>query len=575
MKMKNMVMKKRNAGICRTFILCLFLFLPTNGFSEGLDPLSHGIVKNERENTSSIKDLKIRAFPAVEDVDEKGDGFNVKIVLTIPDEYKLYADKTIISFNPNDNYVFGNLISPEPVVFEDPYLGNMKVYRGEIEFIQPVRSLKTANMGSQKLNLTVSYQGCSESGCFVPRTEALTVLLDGTHPLPDNGAGSETVARPADRNIEIPGSGGNQFQRSFERYGMAGVIIAAFLLGIAVSLTPCVYPMIPITVSVIGSGSSKNVLRGFLLSAVYVLGLSFTYAVFGTIAAVSGGLFGSIAGSPVARIVVAAVFILMALSMFDVFFIQMPNSISSKLQKISGSGFIGVFITGAVSGLIVGPCVGPPLVGLLAYIATLGSTIKGFFIMWSFALGLGMLFLVAGTFTGAISSLPKAGMWMEKVKYFFGIIMLGAALYFLSPLVSEKVLKIAVGGMLIIMGGVSGAFDNIGPDATGQSRLWKSIGIFFIVLGSGYIMSQVFQIHMPDQPSVFAQSGLVWHENESEALEMAKEQNKPVMLDFAADWCSACKRIEKDTFTHQKVIDRKSTRLNSSHRLTSRMPSSA
>lgn len=554
-EMKNLVTKKRGlANYCAIF-LWLFLFMPAIVLSEGLYPVSHEVSGSDGENSSSFDKFKIEVVPAVEKTAED-EAFNVRISLIIPDKYKLYADKTAVTFHPDDNYTLGGLISPSPTVSEDPYLGEVKIYTGQVTFIQPVRSLLSGARRPRYLNVTIDYQGCSESGCFIPQTEELKVSLDEARFLPGGEVAPENDLEPSDRHTEMPGheSEENPFQRPYSRYGMVGAIIAAFLLGLAVSLTPCVYPMIPITVSVIGAGSSGNVVRGFFLSVVYVLGLSFTYAIFGTIAAVSGGLFGSIAGSPAARVVVAVVFILMALSMFDVFFVQMPTSVSSKLQRLSVSGYMGVFITGAVSGLIVGPCVGPPLVGLLAYIATLGSTFKGFFIMWSFALGLGMLFLFAGTFSGAISALPKAGMWMEKVKYFFGIIMLGAALYFLSPLLPETVFMITIGGLLIVAGCFAGGLDHINGDAPSLSRWWKAMGIVCIILGSGYILSQVIQLQMPAQASATVKRGIAWHEDEETALQAAKERGQPVIIDFAADWCSACRRMERDTFSNEKVI---------------------
>lgn len=530
----------------RCFIVFfLFVLMLNNSYAE------ENTFSFDSSPAETLGIFKTEVAPVPGNVVQEGE-LSIHVSILIPDGYKLYADKTSIEGVADENYIFGKVTPPPSVLYNDPFIGEMKVFKEDATFILPVKLTKQAIVGPNTVSVKIVYQGCSEQGCFMPRTNYIEVGIE----VLSSSAQPESPLSISNKISEknIASSEKNPFQKAADRFGFIGVIFAAFILGFTASLTPCVYPMIPITVSVIGAGSSGKVMRGFVLSVFYVLGLSLTYAIFGTLAAMSGGLFGAVSGNPFVRILVAVVFILMALSMFDAFFIQMPSSVSTKLQNISVTGSLGVFISGAVSGLIVGPCVGPMLVGLLVYIATLGNVIEGFFIMWSFALGMGILFLIIGTFSGAISALPKAGTWMEKIKHFFGLIMFAAALYFIMPLIGDRIFLLCVGGLLVGAGVFAGAFDSIRPESTGVDRLWKSAGIFCIIIGAGYILNFTLHGKAPEKSDIMKGSDLAWHENEEYALNLAKNRKKPLMIDFAADWCSSCKRIEKNTFSSKDVI---------------------
>jgi thiol:disulfide interchange protein DsbD len=206
--------------------------------------------------------------------------------------------------------------------------------------------------------------------------------------------------------------------------------------------------------------------------------------------------------------------------------------------------------------MVVGPCVGPLLAGLLLYIATLGSKIQGFFIMWSFAMGMGMLFLVIGTFSGAASSLPKSGEWMVKIKHLFGILMLGFSLYYIKPLLTHNIFLLCLGGLLIGVGIYIGALDPIKDDTKPGKRLWKSIGILCLTLGIAYAARFALGeklLPQTEQKNIES-SGISWYQDEDYALAIAGKKGKPVMIDFTADWCSSCRRLDAKTFSDPEII---------------------
>ncbi|GBC63419.1 protein-disulfide reductase DsbD [Desulfonema ishimotonii] len=475
----------------------------------------------------------------------------IRVTLKMAQAHKVYASETVILPAPVSGLSYGTLRLPPALEKKEPDGHMARFYEGEAVFDLPVRVLPSARTGAVSVPLTVRYRGCSGKNCFLPREKKIDV---GFSVDPATGGGKEVADAPP------PGGAHgdqkeNPFQKTARRFGLAGVLLAAFAWGFLASLTPCVYPMIPVTVSIIGASNADSIARGFRLSLFYVLGMSLTYAAFGVMAAWSGGLFGAYADHPVVRIIVAGVFFLMALSMFDLFYIQVPAALSSRMGRYSGNGTVGIFLTGAAAGMVVGPCVGPMLVGLLVYIAALGDRLQGFLIMWSFALGMGMLFLVIGTFSGAASGLPRAGAWMEKIKHVFGVIMLGLALYYIRPLVPAGIMMLMTGALLIGIGVFTGALDALQPESGAGDRLRKTVGILCLTLGIVYAARFAIGGHLQASPTQTEKSAIVWTEDEGAGLALARRQNRPAIIDFSADWCAACQKLESETFTHPEVVE--------------------
>lgn len=487
----------------------------------------------------------------------------IRVLFSVAPGYELYADKTSVRPGAAPYIDFGAVEPPVSVEQKGPEGEPYSVYKDQARFEIPIRVAPKADAVEVYLPLTVQYQGCSETGCFLPEEKQLTAALNilpgeiapgGAPGFDDGGSGFEAAGEAE----AIPPS--NPFQRTAARFGLLGVLGAAFVWGLLTSLTPCVYPMIPVTVSVIGAGNAKGFSRGFFLALLYVLGMSLTYAMFGVTAAWTGGLFGAYADHPAVRIIVAVVFVVLALSMFDVIYIQAPAWMSTRFGGFVGVGGIGVFLTGAAAGAVVGPCVGPMLVGLLVYIAAIGDKLQGFLIMWSFALGMGMLFLVIGTFSGAATALPKSGVWMVRLKQFFGVLMLGAALYYIRPLLPGQVYTLVLGALLIGAGIFGGALDRMDSESGGMDRLRKAAGILLLTLGIVYAAR--FAVEDPLMGSLQygkenqeVESGIHWVYDEAVALSLAEARNQPLLIEFRADWCAACRKMEQETLRDPGVIE--------------------
>ncbi len=484
-----------------------------------------------------------------------GQQLSVKVKFSIAKGYHLYADRTFLNPTVTPGLIFGKVKTNTPIKKKDPDGTIVRAFADKATFELPVSVNSSATLGKKSIPLEMVYQGCSKKSCFLPERKQLNAdfsVIPLSRVTSANTKSSSSPFITADKALEVKQ---NPFQRAAARFGIFGVMAAAFIWGFLASLTPCVYPMIPVTVSVIGASSSGNISKSFFLSTVYVLGLSLVYACFGTAAAWSGSLFGSYADHTAVRIIVSTVFVLLGLSMFDIFYVQVPSSISSKLGGRLSPGIIGVFLAGGAAGAAVGPCVGPMLVGLLIYIAALGSKLYGFLIMWCFAIGMSMLFLVIGTFSGIATSLPKAGAWMERLKYFFGILMFGFALYYLKPLINEKILFLLFDGFLIGIGVFIGAALLPGIKQTGRNRLFAATIILFLILGTAYLLRLVSSSIIPEVNSLDNKAGITWLTDEKIAIARAMQEKKPVMIDFSADWCIACKELDHKTFTNPKVID--------------------
>jgi len=480
----------------------------------------------------------------------------LQVRFSIAPGYELYADKTSVDVEAVPNIEFGTVNAPPAVEKTGPEGEPYRVYTGQARFEVPIRVAAGADAGDRSIPLKVNYQGCSKTGCFLPEEKQLTAQLGI---LPGSAPGFDAGVSGVDAAVEpTAGSESNPFRQTAARFGIIGVLAAAFVWGLLTSLTPCVYPMIPVTVSVIGATNAGSVYRGFLMALLYVLGMSLTYAAFGVTAAWTGGLFGAYADHPVVRIAVAAVFVLLAFSMFDIIQIQAPAWMSTQFGRYGGAGGIGVFLTGAAAGAVVGPCVGPMLVGLLVYIAAIGDKLQGFLIMWSFALGMGMLFLVIGTFSGAAAALPRSGVWMVRLKQFFGVLMLGVALYYIRPLIPGPVFTLVLGALLIGVGVFAGALDRMDAEAGGLDRLQKAVSILVLTLGIVYAARFAVGdrlMSVPNYGNQETEAGIHWLVDEAVALSMAEARNKPLMIEFRADWCAACRKMEKETLRDPRVIE--------------------
>lgn len=487
------------------------------------------------------------------------DKSTLKAQWKVAPEHHLYRPKIKFTVTEPQGVTLGMPVFPAGQQVDDEYFGKIEVYTSDFEVLIPVQQASSL----QKLVVTTEYQGCSDvtGVCYPPVQQVRELNLAG---LPE-GTPLET---PAASNVTNTAENAISLRMQDESY--FSTLLFFLLAGLGLALTPCVFPMIPILSGIIaGSASDISSRKAFLLSLAYVLPMAFTYAIVGVIAGLSGANLQVIFQTPWVIALFSGLFVLLALSMFGFYDLQMPTSIQSRLTEISnrqqGGSFIGAGIMGVLSALIVGPCVTAPLIGALVYIAQTRDAILGGLSLFTLGLGMGIPLLVIGTSAGRL--LPRAGAWMDTTKAIFGIMMLGLAIWMLDRIVAPEVTMALTGILLVTSGIFMGALERVDEEAGGWGRFWKSLGLIMLFYGAMMLFGVASGSKNLLQPlkGVFASAGLQQPttmpfqrikglEGLQQALAQAKAQNKAVMLDFYADWCVACKELEHTTFNDPAVI---------------------
>ena len=483
----------------------------------------------------------------------------VQVKFTVAPHYYLYQDKLHFAVKNPAGLAIAKMDLPTPEIKSDPNFGQMKVYHHDFAVNL---LLNRALHDGENLHIAASYQGCSELGiCYPPQNP--TLALNGQTAV----AGKATTGSNGGLS---PGIGHSKIELALQG-GQFWIVIATFFgAGLLLALTPCVFPMIPILSGIIAGQRHVTRLSSFLLSFAYVIGMAITYALVGVIAALSGTLISNTLQNPIALSLGAAVFIALALSMFGFFELQLPSFIQSKFSdasnRVKGGNFVGVFIMGALSALIVGPCVAPPLAAALAYIAQTGNIALGGWALFSLAIGMGVPLLLVGLSAGAL--LPRAGGWMNAVKHFFGVLMLGVAIWLITPLIAVWTQMLLWATLLILSAIYWHALDTLPHNATAWQRLGKGVALLLLVAGvalfsgmlaGGRDILQPLAIFKASAMPIADSGALPFQRVRSNAeldAAIARAAGKPVMLDFYADWCTSCKEMERNTFNDPAIRQR-------------------
>ncbi len=419
-----------------------------------------------------------------------GKSVEIKIETKLPKGFHIYADQLKLQKIQPANYQTGQIkISPQTEFYDKHSQQNRSGFSDNGKILFQIESPNEIKSENQKIQFELRYQICSEQICYLPKNEKLEFNL---------------IYKAAAVTAQSPKAEGLFANLDTElSKNIYWAFVLVFLAGILTSFTPCIFPMIPITLSVLGHDANKNTrLQNFLKSLVYVHGIAFTYSILGVIAAMTGSLFGQALANKYVLGGIVILFIVMACGMWGFYDLQMPAFIRNKFggTKKSGSeGYFSIFIMGLFAGVVASPCVGPVLVSILSFVSTTKNVFLGFGLLFTYAMGLGLIFIVIGLFSQFLKLLPRSGMWMNVVKFLMGFLMICMAVYYFNFIVPVF------------------SFLNLKSTAIESAEMKKS--------------------------------DLKWIPYSDAALKNATENNRPVMIDFFAEWCGACHELQDKTFS--------------------------
>jgi thiol:disulfide interchange protein DsbD len=483
---------------------------------------------------------------------------SIEVGFAIAKDYYMYRERFQFALEGDGAARLGTPQYPPGKKYKDEFFGETEIYRGEVRIRIPVEGA----VAGDALALKVTSQGCADAGvCYVPMDSKARLVLAAGPSGPEFSQAPRSVDSSPRFSIFASDM---EIARLFE--GNIALVLASFLaFGVLLTFTPCVLPMIPILSSIIaGEGRKLDKPRALALSVAYVLGMAVAYAAAGVAAAFSGSLLAAALQNAWVLGTFALVFVLLALSMFGFYELRLPQFLHTRLDSahrgLRGGRIASVAGMGVLSAVIVSPCVAAPLAGALLYISQTRDVALGGTALFAMALGMGVPLIVVGVSEGAL--MPKAGPWMNQVKKFFGVLLLGVAIWIASPVLPPALQMAAWAALLIGSAVFLGALDRLVSGSSGWARLWKAFGIVALVYGVALLVGALGGSRDPLRPLAGIVGGQASVERPvpwvrvSTPVDLDEKLRAPgrlAMLDFYADWCVSCKEMERFTFSDPRV----------------------
>lgn len=537
---------------------------PAATLSEALQPPLGGLGQDTLQEEPALPADQAFKYEAIAYSPE-----TILVRFTAQPGYYLYRDKLAFRVSGGDGIEISAVELPRGTIKDDPEFGPVEVYYDLVEI--PVDITRPAGP-QQKVSLVADYQGCRDGDiCYPPQTSSIDVVLDAS-------AGSAASGQLADSTPKATPTAPVSKPRPVSEQDAlarmlldnpAGALLAFFIAGILLAFTPCVFPMVPILSGIIaGQGDNMTTARAFWLSVVYVLAMAVTYTVAGILAGLFGQNLQAWFQNPWILGVFIAIFVALALSMFGFFELQLPSNLQTRLTQASsrqkGGSLAGVAVMGFLSALIVGPCVAPPLAAALIVIGASGSAWLGGSALFALSIGMGVPLILFGVSAGKL--IPRAGPWMDSIKAVFGVALLALAIWMLERIVQGPLILLLWGILATASGVYLGAFEAVPEGASGWRRLWKALGLVLLAVGMLEIVGAASGGDDWSRPLQNLRSGTASGtvhtielqrvksaDDVAAAVAGANRAGKPAMLDFYADWCVECIRLERNTFGQPNV----------------------
>ena len=532
--------------------------LPSVKVSSKSDPIKQLVSGLKGLNLSFFQDELLPAEQAFQFSAMVKDANTLQVNWFIAEGYYLYREKTRLTILDNESIQLGTLNIPQGEPYHDEAFGQVNIFHNELSFDVP---LIRSDKAPQTLTLLANYQGCADRGvCYPPMESKIELQVPEAQNLFPQTRSSIPAVRLSEQD---------QIFQSLKNDSLGLTLLSFFGFGFLLAFTPCIFPMIPILSGIIvGQGQSVSTRKAFLLSLSYVTASALTYTVFGILAALFGSNLQVVFQEPWVIAVFSGIFILLSLSMFGFYSLELPKSFQAKLHNSSDKhrdgSYLGAAIMGSLSTLIVGPCVAAPLAGALIYIGQTGDVFLGGTALFVMGFAMGSPLLLLGASAGSL--LPKAGQWLNSTKALFGVIMLAVSVWMLDRILPASVTMLLAALLLIVPAIYLRATDPLPEHASGWLKLWKGLGMMMLVYGVLLLIGLSMGNTNLLQPlrgiganhSSEQEHGLVFQKVSSiaelnQVLEQASANKQFVMLDFYADWCISCKEMEVYTFADERV----------------------